>query len=424
VRTHLDLFSGIGGFALAAGWAGFTTVGFVEYEDFPKRLLSRRFPGIPIHSDIHDFDATPFRGVDLITGGFPCQPFSAAGKQRGKEDDRWLWKEMLRVIVEAQPTWVLAENVAGIINMALDEVLLDLEAQDYATGTVILPACSQNALHRRDRVWIIARNARDTTSDRGSQIRQVSGRSDSNPRGICADVAHSEGNGLQGGRVRDKRSEYSEEVGQRNQESLRNSAGSTEGDVAHSKCQSVRDKGSGQDASETSSSKGELRKRQRIWSDSGECSKDVAHSDITGTRLETHRSCGQGWQSARASQSTVLSQGDRSSCPEGSGASGKDVAYSNSKRGCSRDSQRQDAEDAWESSRGAEHGTGIIKPRLGGAVDGIPKGLDFPRRWGDGSWEDGIPRVTTQKKGRTQRLKALGNAIVPQVAYEIMRHFD
>ena len=161
VRTHLDLFSGIGGFALAANWAGFTTVGFVEYEDFPKRLLSRRFPGIPIHSDIHDFDATPFRGVDLVTGGFPCQPFSTAGKQRGKEDDRWLWKEMLRVVVEAQPTWVLAENVAGIINMALDEVLLDLEAQDYATATVILPACSQNALHRRDRVWIIAKHISD-----------------------------------------------------------------------------------------------------------------------------------------------------------------------------------------------------------------------------------------------------------------------
>jgi DNA (cytosine-5)-methyltransferase 1 len=170
VRTHLDLFSGIGGFALAANWAGFTTVGFVENENYPRRILGKQFPGIPIHSDIHDFDATPFRGVDLITGGFPCQPFSAAGKQRGKEDDRWLWKEMLRVIVEAQPTWVLVENVAGIINMALDEVLADLEAQDYATATVILPACAVDASHRRDRVWIIARNVADTDSDRREQV--------------------------------------------------------------------------------------------------------------------------------------------------------------------------------------------------------------------------------------------------------------
>jgi len=342
VRTHLDLFSGIGGFALAAGWAGFTTVGFVEYEDFPKRLLSRRFPGIPIHSDIHDFDATPFRGVSLVTGGFPCQPFSAAGKQRGKKDDRWLWKEMLRVIVEAQPTWVLAENVAGLINMALDEVLLDLEVQDYATGTVILPACSQNALHRRDRVWIIARNVGNSTSGRGSTYwrqsesstermgeRQTDRVSSSGP-----DVAHSESNGLQGVRSRDKRSEYSEEVGQRNQESLRNSAGSTEGDVAHS----------------------------------------------DGTRLqgftESNISGGEGqWQTAGNGLPTNTNPGK-------------------------------------------------FVGRLGGSLDGIPEGLDFPRRWGDGSWEDGIPRVTTQKKGRTQRLKGLGNAIVPQVAYEIIRHFD
>ena len=194
MRTHLDLFSGIGGFALAAGWAGFTTVGFVEYEDFPKRLLSRRFPCIPIHSDIHDFDATPFRGVDLVTGGFPCQPFSAAGKQRGKEDDRWLWKEMLRVIIEAQPTWVLAENVAGLINMALDEVLADLEAQDYATGTVILPACSQNALHRRDRVWIIAKSLAHSEQQRLQEHVEQQTESSDAPSGCSTDttVAHSE----------------------------------------------------------------------------------------------------------------------------------------------------------------------------------------------------------------------------------------
>jgi DNA (cytosine-5)-methyltransferase 1 len=299
MKTHLDLFSGIGGFALAARWNNIETIGFVENENYPRRILGKQFPGIPIHSDIHDFDATPFRGVSLITGGFPCQPFSVSGKQRGKEDDRFLWKEMLRVIVEAQPTWVLAENVAGIINMALDEVLLDLEAEDYATATVILPACSQNALHRRDRVWIIAKS------------------------------------------------------------------------LAHSKCQSVRDKGSGQDASETSSSKGELRERQRIWSDSGECSKDVAHSDSERRRL--------------------------------------------------RHTVRQDAEDAWESPRSTQHGTGKFIGRLGGSLDGIPEGLDFPRRWGDGSWENGIPRVTTKKENRAARLKALGNSILPQVAFQIIK---
>jgi len=301
VRTHLDLFSGIGGFALAANWAGFTTVGFVEYEDFPKRLLSRRFPGIPIHSDIHDFDATPFRGVDLVTGGFPCQPFSVSGKQSGKEDDRWLWKEMLRVIVEAQPTWVLAENVAGLINMALDEVLLDLEAQDYATATVILPACSQNALHRRARVWIIARNVGNSDSKRcqGQQVCVQQGRQD-------------------------------------------------------------------QTRSETS------------WA-----GPDVAHSEYKGSQR---------------------------------GVSGGQNPQWKGQHGHTRCCSSSDIQPRENPS--------IVESRMGISIDGLSEGLDMPRRWGDGSWEDGVPRVTTQKKGRTQRLKALGNAIVPQVAYEIIRHFD
>ena len=190
MKTHLDLFSGIGGFALAARWNNIQTIGFVENENYPRRILGKQFPGIPIHSDIHDFDATPFRGVSLITGGFPCQPFSISGKQRGKKDDRYLWKEMLRVIVEAQPTWVLAENVAGLINMALDEVLLDLEAQDYATGTVILPACSQNALHIRQRCWIIAKSLDDTQSKRCEEQHLLRQRRSVSMRSSTA-VAHS-----------------------------------------------------------------------------------------------------------------------------------------------------------------------------------------------------------------------------------------
>ena len=382
MRTHLDLFSGIGGFALAAGWAGYQTVGFCEIEDYPRRILSKRFPGVPIHRDIRELDGSIYRGVDLITGGYPCQPFSQAGQRKGKEDDRHLWPELRRVVAQARPAFLVAENVAGHITLGLDEVLADLESEGYAGRAIVVPACAKNAPHRRDRVWIIAKRIydSDTINNRSTEQERKHKRPQNTKRGIQdqlesrSDVAHSEGNGLQGGRAKDKRSEYSEEVGQRNQESLRNSAGSTEGDVAYSKCQSVRDKGSGQDASETSSSKGELRERQRIWTNPSECSTDVAHSD--------------------------------------------------SKRGCSRDSQRQDAEDAGQSSRDAEHGTGITEPRLGGSLNGIPKGLDFPRRWGDGSWEDGMPRVTTQKKGRTQRLKGLGNAIVPQVAYEIIRHFD
>lgn len=153
---HLDLFSGIGGFALAARWAGIETVGFCEIEDFPRKVLAKNFPGVKIHGDIKNLNGEAYKNIDLITGGFPCQPFSVAGKQGGTEDDRYIWPEMLRVIKQARPSWAIIENVPGIIQMALDKVLFDLEGENYSARTLILPACAVNAPHRRDRVWIIA----------------------------------------------------------------------------------------------------------------------------------------------------------------------------------------------------------------------------------------------------------------------------
>jgi len=155
-RTHLDLFSGIGGFALAARWAGFETVAFCEQDRFCQRVLERHWPGVPCVDDVHDLDGGDHKGVTLLTGGFPCQPFSQAGKRRGEEDDRAIWPQMARVISEARPTWVLGENVAGLVSVGLDAMLSDLEGMGYATQTFIIPACALNAPHRRDRVWIVA----------------------------------------------------------------------------------------------------------------------------------------------------------------------------------------------------------------------------------------------------------------------------
>jgi len=197
--THVDLFSGIGGFALATKWTGFETVVFCEKDEFCQKVLQKRFGGfiadpesinrwnqrenlrngkgrkgrnelneihgnIPIIPEIRDFDGTQWRGATLLTGGFPCQPFSVAGQQRGKEDDRYLWPEMLRVIKEAKPTWVIAENVAGIVKLALGQVLFDLESIGYdfprdhrgAPIVPVIPACGLNAPHRRYRIWVIA----------------------------------------------------------------------------------------------------------------------------------------------------------------------------------------------------------------------------------------------------------------------------
>ena len=163
-KTHIDLFSGIGGFALAAKWNGYRTVAFCDNEPYAQAVLKRHWPEVPCHKDIREVQGKLYTGATLLTGGFPCQPFSVAGKQRGKDDNRYLWPEMCRVIHEARPAWIIGENVAGIVNLALDTVCADLEAEGYEVEPIIIPACAVDAPHRRDRVWIIARNVADTNS--------------------------------------------------------------------------------------------------------------------------------------------------------------------------------------------------------------------------------------------------------------------
>ena len=161
-RTHIDLFSGIGGFALACRWAGIETIAFCEIEKYAQRVLRKNFPGIRIFEDVRQFPATEFREPFLLTGGYPCQPFSQAGKRRGAEDDRHLWPSMFGIIRTSRPTWILAENVAGHVTLGLDQVLADLESEDYAVQPIIVPACAVDAPHRRDRVWILGNSQRDS----------------------------------------------------------------------------------------------------------------------------------------------------------------------------------------------------------------------------------------------------------------------
>jgi DNA (cytosine-5)-methyltransferase 1 len=294
-RTHIDLFSGIGGFALAANAAGFRTSVFCEQDEYCTKVLRRHWPTVPIIPDIRDFDGSKWRGAGLLTGGFPCQPFSVAGEQRGEEDDRALWKEMFRVIKEARPRFVLAENVAGLINMALDDVLSQLEGEGYTTGAVVLPACAVNAPHRRDRVWICAYS-------KGASTGQV----------------FQQGGGLpfkSGGMGGSK-------------------------DVAHAKHK---------ERQETGPSGGREKEKRNPSADA-----------FTG--------CG--------------------------GA--EDVAHANSERGCGGEREREYATDAGEPSGSPELRNWDTEPDVGRVAHGIPH--------------------------RTHRLKALGNAIVPQVAYEILKH--
>ena len=159
----LDLFSDLGGFSLGLErTGGFKTIAFCEIEEYPRSILRKHWPNVPIFHDIRRLHATDIPDApDIITGGYPCQPFSVAGKRRGAKDDRHLWPEIVRLIREMdaagkRAAWCLFENVAGHITMGLDTVLSDLEKAGYAAWPLVIPACALNAPHRRDRVWIVA----------------------------------------------------------------------------------------------------------------------------------------------------------------------------------------------------------------------------------------------------------------------------
>lgn len=158
---HGSLFSGIGGFDLAAEWMGWENVFHCEREPFAQKVLKYHFPNSKLYDDITTFDATDYAGrIDILTGGFPCQPFSAAGKRQGTEDERHLWPQMLRIIREIKPSYVVGENVRGLLNwsggLVFEEVCTDLEAEGYEVVPLLLPAAAVNAPHRRDRIWFVA----------------------------------------------------------------------------------------------------------------------------------------------------------------------------------------------------------------------------------------------------------------------------
>ncbi|HHV03843.1 MAG TPA: DNA cytosine methyltransferase [Bacteroidales bacterium] len=159
----LSLFSGIGGLDLAAEWAGMEVVAFCEIEPYPVEVLKRRWPDVPVFRDVFTLTRNTLAeqgirpdDIDCIIGGFPCQPFSVAGKRKGKKDERFLWGEFSRLIGEIRPSWVVAENVPGLISIALDDILADLESQGYGCLTFVYPASAVGAPHRRERVFIVA----------------------------------------------------------------------------------------------------------------------------------------------------------------------------------------------------------------------------------------------------------------------------
>lgn len=203
----LDLFSGIGGFSLGLERAGMETAAFCEYDEKARKVLSKHWPDVPIYEDVRTLTGEQLEkdgigDIGLICGGYPCQPFSVAGKRQGKDDDRHLWPEFFRLIQEIRPAWVIAENVAGHINMGLDSVLADLDSEAYQCQTFLIPACSVGAFHRRDRIWIVAHTPQlqrdggdiyginNQRSEGREQFRGSGGKNGSGRRKNVADTLH------------------------------------------------------------------------------------------------------------------------------------------------------------------------------------------------------------------------------------------
>jgi DNA (cytosine-5)-methyltransferase 1 len=209
---HGSLFSGIGGFDLAAEWMGWENVFHCEWNEFGQKVLKYYWPKAITYNDITKTDFSIHRGtIDIISGGFPCQPYSTAGKRLGKEDERHLWPEMLRAIREIQPRWVVGENVRGLTNwnggLVFDEVQADLEAEGYEVLPFLLPACAVNAPHRRDRIWFVAHSksngGQKHSRSMGSKSRKEETRGDKSSIGFMydgkeGDVTDTNSNRLEG----------------------------------------------------------------------------------------------------------------------------------------------------------------------------------------------------------------------------------
>ena len=324
----LSLFAGIGGIDLGLESTGrFETVQFVEYEPFCQHILRRHWPDVPIWGDVKTFDPDSCGDIDLICGGYPCQPFSVAGKQKGTEDDRHLWPRMFEIIKHKRPTWVLCENVPGHVNLGLDQVLFDLESEGYSWQTFVLGAVAVDAPHRRQRLFIVA----NTKSKRLPRSRR--------------------------------------------QESSKN-----------------------KDRVEQN----QTRKQSKIRSQSKRCggvSTDVANTDNKGLRTRIGRANAYNEKDGRGRKDNRgrSTRNDERNNIATAKNENLDVSDTISKPGCG-------------GLRG-EAGERSIERRLGGMVDGVPSWLHEPD----------IPRVTTHQVGRTQRLKALGNAVVPQVIAQIAK---
>jgi DNA (cytosine-5)-methyltransferase 1 len=417
----LDICSGIGGFSLGLeATGGFDTVAFCEFDDFCCKVLNKHWSNVPIYKDLKEIGNDPARIIqefDLICGGIPCQPFSLAGKQKGKEDDRHLWPYMYAIVKSKKPTWVIVENVGGFVNVALDDVCLDLETQGYATQSFIIPACSVEAPHKRDRIWILGKimaNAHDTgdrtpgskaDGDRqetieGWQEQSQLGSSRSsndvaNPKLVSSDSISDSGSNTK------TESEQGQKTGNLDRSSGRQ-------DVPNTSSQRLEGHRGEHGLRGTSQEEQTSRSSEEQDVPNPKELRNYEHDNGERTQQDREHRVSQQPRGERGFEGTKQDVADT----ERLGQQGQGELERPGNTAQDSDGQTGGSNDGRQGSAGQGH----TQSELGGVADGIPTRLDghlgFER-------EPNIPRVATGIPDRVNRLKALGNSIVPQIVYNI-----
>ena len=408
----LDLFSGIGGFSRGLErTGGFETAAFCEYAEWPRKVLAKHWPNVPIFEDVRTLKGSDIDGpIDVICGGYPCQPFSMAGRRKGQEDDRHLWPEFNRLVAELRPTWVIGENVAGHISMGLDDVLSDLEGQGYACRTFVIPACATDAPHRRDRVWTVA----NASGRRSCESRQREDEQQGRTKAVggSENLAHAPQLQRDGGR------ENPEQSKRQVPQSGTRSGTQHVADADSKREPAMRRERSyftGEGAGRGNDGRGSRTDAKREVSDGGaeQNSSHVAHA--ADPRLSDGQPPEQPKDEAKSGTGVVTKPKRRRQNVAhaiGIGQSGQGEHEQPSNRQTQGEGKADNVKPERQSRKRR------TEPGMGGMVDGLPAGMDRPCRWPD---EPDIPRVAKGVKDRANRLKALGNAVVPQIPEMIGR---
>jgi len=364
---HVDLCSGIGGFALGFQWAELSKpVLFCDIEPWSRKILAKHWPDVPIAKDVKELANDPnglIPDCDILTAGYPCQPFSVAGQRRGTEDDRHIWPFIFTIIKAKRPSFCVFENVFGHVSMGLDQVLSDLEGESYATRTFVVPACATDAFHRRDRLWIICRNVGDTKHN-GSSTTKITG-----------SIGETSEHNTQG----QSKTEQSKGASQ-----SRDSGGLGESTRAEHVGDSESKRHERRTDVERKGAEDKQKQRLGVRGESSGSSEDVAyaqsmHSDVSGEHTQQ-------------SEGQVSELGERSS----------EINVA--------DTDSEGSQGQWR-----EHEP-ISRQETGHAASYSDKEIRARKNWQP---EPRVGRVAHGVSNRVDRLRGLGNAIVPQISMRI-----